>query len=142
MRTQVQNIPGVYSSSSSFSTSPIDSTDSSRMATALVLRDRVDILVLLFADPPPGTASSAFLLGGVVAAAAGRRASSSMAGLAWTNDSQTSRMARLCRSFDSWSVVRHKGHLPSVFKALRMQSEQKVWEQDVIMGELKKSLQT
>lgn len=112
------------------------------LATALALLDRVDILVLLFADSRLAGSSTAFRFGGVAAEAAGRRVRSSMTCLEVMNDSDASRMAQFPLSFDSWSVARHKGHLPSVFKALLMQSEQKVWQQDVIIGELKKSLQT
>jgi len=51
-------------------------------------------------------------------------------------------MAQFRRSLLACSFARHAGHLPSADRQRRMQIEQKVCEHEVIMGVLKKSLQT
>lgn len=65
-----------------------------------------------------------------------------MASLPLMKLSAASLIAQFPLNLDSWSVARHSGHFPSLARALRMQREQKVWQQDVTIGELKKSLQT
>lgn len=138
-------------SGSSASTSSISSSASSLASLSNLVRrsfsdNRVDSLVLLLVGPTFAESSGFFLLGVATGAAAstavGRRARSSIAPLETTKVSTTSLIAQFPLNFDSWSVARHKGHFPSVFRALRMQREQKVWEQEVMTGELKKSLQT
>lgn len=116
-------------------------------AAALALLERVDILVLLLVESSLPVSPSAFLLLVAEGAAAvsvwvGRRARLSITPLEATKASAASVMAPFRLNFDSCSVARQSGHLPSVLRARRMQREQKVWQQVVIMGELKKSLQT
>lgn len=93
----------MYSSSSSSISGPfVSSVIRAAVFTAdLVLLDRVDILVLLFAVSRPTAALSAFLLGGVAAGTAGWRARSSMAFLELTKASEASRMAQLPLNLDS-----------------------------------------
>lgn len=59
-----------------------------------------------------------------------------MASLPRLKLSTASLIAQFPLNLDSWSVARHNGHFPSLARALRIQREQKVWQQDVIIGEL------
>jgi hypothetical protein len=70
------------------------------------------------------------------------RARARATGRAFEKLSTDSSMDQLLLSFSSCSGVRHKGHFPSLDKARRIQIEQKVCEHVVIIGVLKKSLQT
>jgi hypothetical protein len=63
-------------------------------------------------------------------------AKSSIVCRVFVNASTASSIAQLLRSFISCSAALHIGHLPSLESALRIQSEQKVCEQEVIMGVL------
>lgn len=56
------------------------------------------------------------------------------AGLAIWNTSTSSSTVQFLLSLSSWSGARHKGHFPSVVRQRRMHKEQKVCEQDVIIG--------
>lgn len=103
----------------------------------LDLLNLVDILVLLLEDSACVSSVLAFLLEVTAgsAATAGRFANSSILSLDLLNASTDPRIAPFLRNFDSWSWARHSGHFESAARALRMHSEQNVWEQLVIMGE-------
>lgn len=64
------------------------------------------------------------------------RANSKVSDLALTKACTASSNDQLLRNLFSCSVARQSGHLPSFDSALRMQSEQNVWEQFVIIGVL------
>lgn len=66
----------------------------------------------------------------------------SIVALALEKASAVSSTDQLHRNLSSCSGARQSGHLPSLDSARRIQREQKVWEHDVIMGVLKKSLHT
>lgn len=139
---QRSSLPGVYSSSSTSSTSgtPASSLIMADVASAaLALLDLVDILVL-FEWPPSSVPSPAFLFGvcpgASVAGACGSLANLSNAFLPRLKLSTASLIAQFPLNLDSWSVARQSGHFPSLARALRMQREQKVWQQDVTIGEL------
>lgn len=141
--TYMNSVPGIVASSSFVSGISASSTMIAAVArVAFALLDRVDILVLFGADSSPAS-PSAFLFGVVAGMTAiDCRANRSIASLDAVNASTASLIAEFPLNLDSWSTARHSGHFASVFRARRMQSEQKVWQQDVVMGELKNSLHT
>jgi hypothetical protein len=110
------------------------------VSAALALLDLVDILVLFELWPLSCVLPPAFLLGvcvvALVAEVCDSRATLRIASLPVVKLSTASLIAQFPLNLDSWSVARHSGHFPSLARALRMQREQKVWQQEVTIGEL------
>merc|ERR1719355_270124 len=103
----------------------------------LLLDVRVPADLVLFLGASSSSSSACSLSRfeeGLPGTSAGLRASSKTSGLAFVNASTKSCMAPLNLNFSSWSCVRHAGHFPSLFRHLRMHSEQNVCEQEVIIG--------
>lgn len=137
----------MYSSTSISSTScsPVSSRIMAEVVSAdLALLDLVDILVLFELWPSSCVLPSAFLLGVCAVASLGEvcaegrecRATLSIVSLPFMKLSTASLIAQFPLNLDSWSVARHSGHFPSLASALLMQREQKVWQQEVTIGEL------
>ncbi len=151
IKTGGNGIPGASSSSERSTISGASSSSSACAAMASVARallDLVDILVdvrdrlTLGSSSVLCSAARRFAETDLVAGSIGVFATASRVFLDSQKASTASLSAQFPLNFDSWSAARHTGHFPSVERHRRIHSEQNVWLQDVIMGELKKSLQT